>query len=253
MQAYGPTFARVYNTWWADFAGNVAPRILAFYETAPIHQTNRSVLDVCCGTGQLALYFLERGYRVTGIDLSEHMLCYARENVGHYLETGQAEFIQGDAADFSLGGQFGLVVSTFDAINHLEDGQALEKCFRCVFAVLASDGLFIFDLNTRAGLMRWNNISVNDGEEAMIVTRGIYDGQSDRAFTRITGFIRVSDNNLYERFEETAFNTVFDMQMVRNALLDIGWRDVHFAGAQDLATLVDEPERKTRIFIVARK
>ena len=42
-------------------------------------------------------------------------------------------------------------------------------------------GVFIFDLNTRAGLLRWNNISVDDSEEAMIVTRGYYSGQGSRA------------------------------------------------------------------------
>jgi len=252
MQAYGPTFARIYNLRWTAFVQDVAPHILSYYERAPVAQANKSLLDVCCGTGQLAVYFLERGYRVTGLDLSEHMLHYARENAAPYVESGQARFVHADASDFSLDEQFGLVVSTFDALNHLESEQALRKCFQCVFAVLVPDGHFIFDLNTRASLMRWNNMSVNDDEQITIITRGIYDGQSDRATTRITGFIRNPDG-FYERFEETAFNTVFDLQQVRDALLETGWRHVHFARPQDLAAPMDEPEREKRAFIVARK
>ena len=252
MQAYGPTFARIYNLRWTAFVQDVAPRILSYCECAPVSQANKSLLDVCCGTGQLAVYFLERGYRVTGLDLSEHMLHYARENAAPYVESGQAKFVHADASDFSLDEQFGLVVSTFDALNHLESEQALRQCFQCVYDVLMPDGYFIFDLNTRAGLMRWNNMSVNDDEQITIITRGIYDGQSDRAATRITGFIRNPDG-LYERFEQTTFNIVFDLQRVQEALLDAGWRHVHFARSQDLAAPIDEPEREGRALFVAHK
>ena len=252
MQAYGRAFARVYNKRWTGFGHRVAPLLLEFYASTATGKANRSILDLCCGTGQLALHFLEQGYHVTGIDLSEHMLQYARENAYAYGESGQAQFVQADAARFSLDQQFGLVISTFDALNHLENQEALRACFQSVFAVLVEGGYFVFDLNTRRGLMRWNNISVDDSEEAMIVTRGFYDGQGDRAYTRISGFIRVASGQ-YERFEETVYNTVFDMVWVRDTLLRIGWRDVHFARLEALATPIAEPEKEGRVFFVAHK
>jgi len=249
MQAYNQSFARVYNTRWSGFAKHVAPFIHDFYASTSIGQENRSVLDLCCGTGHLAMHFLEKGYWVVGLDLSEYMLFYARENTRQYVESGQAEFIQGDASNFKLDKSFGLVVSTFDALNHLENEQALRRCFECVHTV--SEGFFIFDLNTRNGLRRWNSIQVDENsEDALIITRGIYDGQSDKAWTRITGFVQVS-NGSYERFEETAFNSAFEMGKVKNALLDIGWKNVYFAHIQDLKTPIIEPEKEGRVFIVA--
>jgi SAM-dependent methyltransferase len=251
MQAYSEGFARIYNARWGDFARYVAPLILDFYAATPIGHENRAVLDLCCGTGQLAVHFLEAGYRVVGLDLSEHMLRYARENARPFLESGQARFVQGDASDFTLDERFGLVVSTYDSLNHLESEGALRRCFRCVSAV--NVGLFIFDLNTRAGLERWNSIRVDDGDDhVLIITRGVYDGQSNRAWTRISGFARW-DDGLYERFEETAFNTVFEMERVREALLEVGYRDTHFARAQDLGTPIAEPEEESRVFFVASK
>ena len=118
--------------------------------------------------------------------------------------------------------------------------------------MLVPEGVFVFDLNTRAGLMRWNNISVDNGQEAMIVTRGVYDGQSDRAYTRVSGFIRAA-NALYERFEETVFNTVFAMASVRDMLLEAGWRCAHCARIEDLADPITEPEQEGRVFVVALK
>jgi SAM-dependent methyltransferase len=252
MQAYSQSFARMYNKYCTQFANLVAPQIEAFYAETVTGQTNRTVLDLCCGTGQLALYFLGQGYQVTGIDLSAAMLQYAEENASGYVERGQARFCQADASHFRLDQTFGLVVSTFDALNHLDGKDALRGCFHSVFPLLVPGGYFIFDLNTRDGLRRWNQIRVDDNEEAMIVTRGIYDGQSDRAWTHVTGFVRLA-NGLYERFEETVYNAVFDLTWVRQVLLETGWQEVYCARIEDLAQPWEEPERDKRAFFVAHK
>ena len=252
MQAYGPAFARVYNEKWIDFARHVAPLIRAFYESTPLGASEKSLLDVCCGTGQLAQHFLEHGYCVTGIDLSPSMLGYAWQNNAPYIESGQARFLEADAADFTLDESFGLVVSTFDALNHLPGKEALRGCFSSVYPLLLPDGFFIFDLNTRAGLVRWNGINIRDMPDHLIIDRGIYDEESDRAWVKITGFMR-TESGLYERFEETAYNTAYDMDWVRDALYRVGWRSIYFARIDDLGMPVPEPEALSRAFIIARK
>jgi SAM-dependent methyltransferase len=248
MQAYSQGFARVYNQRWSGFARQVAPLILDYYTATPAGKEKRAVLDLCCGTGQLAVHLLENGFWVTGIDLSEPMLHHARENARPYIETDQARFIQADVSSFTLEERFGLVVSTFDALNHLEGEAALKSCFECVRAVC--EGVFIFDLNTRTGLKRWNSINVEEGDDAVIINRGIYDGQGDKAWVRITGFVRAPDGR-YERFEETAFNSVFDMEQVKTLLQETGWGRVHAARVQDLGTPLDDPESEGRVFFVA--
>lgn len=253
MQAYGAGFARVYNMRWSGFAQWVAPKIMDYYAATPIGQSNRTVLDVCCGTGQLAVRFLEAGYSVVGLDASEPMLHYAQENTRRFIDAGQARFVQGDASWFALDERFGLVISTFDALNHLDSEERLRGCFQSVFLVLVDGGIFIFDLNTPAGLRQWNNISIDDsGDELLLINRGIYDGQGDKAWTRITGFVRQPDG-LYERFEQTAFNTVFDLACVNQMLLEVGWREVHFARIDDLKTPLAEPKKEGRVFIVASR
>jgi SAM-dependent methyltransferase len=252
MHGYSAGFARVYNLRWGSFAQHVAPLIRAYYEAQPVSANNRTLLDVCCGTGQLARLFLEAGYRVVGIDLSEPMLAYARENNAPYIQQGQARFLQADATDFHLDERFGLVVATFDALNHLEDESALRRCFQCVFAALEGNGIFIFDLNTRLGLRRWNGINIDDGDELVIINRGIYDGGSNKAWARITGFYREGEE-IYRRFEETAFNTLFDFPRVRQMLLETGWKNAHFARVQDLSAPLADPEQEGRVFIVAGK
>jgi SAM-dependent methyltransferase len=252
MQAYNEGFAKIYNMRWCDFAQRIAPRIREFYEGTATGQADKSLLDVCCGAGHLALHFLENGYNVTGLDSSSAILRYAAENARVYIEQGRVHFVEGDAADFSLDDRFGLAVSTFDALNHLPDMAALRGCFRSVFAVLVEEGWFIFDLNTRQGLQRWAGMSVQNADDLVIITRGVVMEEQHRAYTQISGFLKV-DNGLYERFEQTAFNTVFDLDEVHAALLDLGFRSAYFARGRDLATAIDVPEDEPRAFIVAQK
>jgi SAM-dependent methyltransferase len=181
------------------------------------------------------------------------MLHYARQNAAQYIERGSARFLQADAADFSLSEQFGLVVSTFDALNHLPDKESLRACFQCVHRVLVPGGTFVFDLNTRAGLRAgWNGIAVQDTEEATIINRGFYDAGNDKAWVKISGYLPVEDG-LYERFEQVAFNTAFDLDWVQAILLKHGWQSAHMAQVTDLATPLPEPEAEHRVFCVAKR
>ncbi|PMB09152.1 methyltransferase type 11 [Fischerella thermalis CCMEE 5273] len=249
---YGQAFARVYNTQWAEFSRRIAPVILDFYETTFIGKTNRFLLDLCCGCGHFALEALHRGYSVTGIDASPDMLTHAKENTRRYLAKGQVDFIETDARSFSLERRFGLVVSTYDSLNHMENEDDLKSVFASVASVVPEDGYFIFDLNTRARLQKWTEITVMDDDEMTIINRSIYVGEQGKAFVKISGYIK-APNGFYERFDETLFNTVFDMEKVRQLLLETGWKEVYSAGVADLTVPVSDPEELDRVFFVARK
>jgi SAM-dependent methyltransferase len=252
MQAYGKAFARVYNMKWGSFAARVAPAVLAYYLNTPLGQSERTLLDLCCGPGHLTRYFLERGFNVTGIDLSADMLVYARQNAGEYLSSGQASFLCADAADFRLDAPAGLAVSTYDALNHLPSLDALAACFRCTYAALRAGGTFIFDLNTRAGLRRWTNIHLEEDDDVCIINRGMYDRQVGRAYVLVSGFARV-EGGLYERFEELVYNTAFVLAEVEAALRQAGFSHVHFARLDDLAAPLADPEAEPRAFVVVGK
>jgi len=249
MQAYGPAFAQAYQLRWGGFARQVTPRLIDFYAscTAGAAAQRQPVLDVCCGTGLAAQGFVEAGYAVTGLDLSPHMLAYARENTG-----GRARFFQADASNFALAGQFGLAVALYDALNHLPDLAALRRCLHCVAATVAPGGWFVFDLNTRLGLRRWNVTSMDDSAEAAVITRSSFDGTGERALLHITGFLRQADGR-FERFDEAVYNTVFEIQTVLWALQAEGWASAYAARLADLRAPLDQPEQEARVFIVAQR
>lgn len=249
---YNSGFARVYNLHWAGFAGRLAPRIREFYESTSIGQTNKTALDICCGTGQLALHLLEHGYTVTGLDFSPAMLAYATEKAQSYIDEGRARFVEGNASDFTFEEQFGLATSTFDALNHMPDMEALQGCFRSVAAALVDEGRFIFDLNTRYGLERWLGASMQMADELVLFTRGVMVEELNRMYTQLSGFLR-TESGLYDRFDQTAFNTIFEISAVHAALAEAGFRSSYCARSDDFVMPVDDPEAEPRVFFVAER
>jgi SAM-dependent methyltransferase len=112
---------------------------------------NAAILDLCCGTGQLAQALTERGYQVTGLDGSKEMLSFARENAP------AASFILDDARTFTLPATYHLAVSMFDSLNHVLTPGELTAVFSNVRTALLGGGLFVFDLNTEEGYKaNWN-------------------------------------------------------------------------------------------------
>ncbi|MCD4650704.1 MAG: methyltransferase domain-containing protein [Candidatus Cloacimonetes bacterium] len=251
MQAYRNSFAEVYDRKWNEFSDVVAPLICDYFEEKG-QGLQKRLLDVGCGTGRLAKYFCNEGFRVIGIDRSESMLEHARESCKPFVDSGKAEFIAADAAGFSMRQTFPLITATYDMLNHLEDIDKLRGCFFSVYRLMEREGMFIFDMNTEKGLRQgWHSHSIREDKESLIIMSSYYDEEIKRAWLKNHGFIK-QDNGLYMRFEEVVYNTMFPLSTVRSLLMECGFNQIHFARIGDLETPLPEPENEHRVFCVAR-
>jgi len=254
MHPYTKTFARAYNQMWTDFADRVAPRIIEFYKNTGPGKEKKPLLDLCCGVGTNSLHFLAAGFETVGVDLSPHMLEFARDNAREYIEAGKAKFVNADATEFDLAekGSFGIAISTFDSLNHLENSDDLKKVMKNVFEELSPGGYFIFDLNTRKGLESWDSIEATDTDEMMLLRRGGFDEDGGQAFYRATGFLKDPDGR-YSRFEQTVVERVYVMEDVKKWVLDTGFSEVMLSTHSFLGEPVEDPESETRVAFIARK
>ncbi|MEX0823949.1 MAG: class I SAM-dependent methyltransferase [Balneolaceae bacterium] len=103
----------------------------------------RSILDLGCGRGRHSLTLAEKGYRVTGIDLSQNAI----EKAGKIAEQRKLTNI-----DFKVGDMRAPLPETFDAVLNLfttfgyflKDKEN-EKVFESVQSMLKPGGIFFMD------------------------------------------------------------------------------------------------------------
>ena len=101
------------------------------------------MLDVACGTGFSFIPLLERGWRVTGCDISPAMVEAARAKVGD-----RAGLLVADMRELPGLGEFDLVWSINSAMNYLLGTDELTATLAGMRRNLASGGLVLFDLLT---------------------------------------------------------------------------------------------------------
>jgi SAM-dependent methyltransferase len=101
-----------------------------------------ALLDVACGTGKSFMPFLERGFEVTGCDVSAGMLAEAKR------KAPGPTLVEADIRELPTIGSFDVITCFDDSLNYVPDEDGLADAFRSIAANLADDGLLLFDLNT---------------------------------------------------------------------------------------------------------
>jgi SAM-dependent methyltransferase len=126
------------------------PGLAQFYDTArqrddfafctALARTAGSVLDLGCGTGELAAA-LSDGRAVTGVDPADAMIAIARGRPGG----DRATWVVGDARTLRLGRRFDLVVLTGHSFQVFLTTADQRAVLATIAAHLAPGGRFVFD------------------------------------------------------------------------------------------------------------
>ncbi len=210
-------FAWFYNKYWGGEYSRPALsifNILLFPHLPP----RCRVLDLCCGTGHIAAGLIERGFQVTGIDGSEAMLRFARENAP------DAELIHADARSFDLPKVYQAVISAFDSLNHIMRFEELAEIFRNVHSILLDDGIFLFDLNLEDESEVLGNSLDLVGDDHACIVRASYDMHEKLKRYDVTMFRKESES--WQRSDMTLFQRYYESEEVLSALSAAGFRRV---------------------------
>ncbi len=104
------------------------------------------LLDLACGTGEFSERFNRKGVSVIGVDISEDMLCIARDK--SVKNGSDVLYLCQNATELDLYGTVDGAVCMLDSLNHITDRDDLKKAISRVSLFLEKDRLFIFDVNT---------------------------------------------------------------------------------------------------------
>lgn len=223
----------------------------------------KTIVDLGCGTGSLAIPLAQSGLQVTGIDLSEDMLAVAN-NKSHTISAAAVTWVQQDMREWELHEQVDAAVSFCDCLNYILEEAGIVQAFRQTFKGLKAGGLFIFDVHTPGLLITYAETQpffMNEEDMAYIWTSELED-ETCEITHELTLFVREKDDKIslgqerspkeskFLRFEETHVQRGYRLEWLKHQLVQIGFKDVECFGDFTFKPVNAKTERA---FFVCRK
>lgn len=121
---------------------------------------DKTILDLACGSGTLAILLSVEGYRVDGLDLSSEMISLANDKFKAYHILNNL-YVK-DMSSFNLPNKYDVITCYFDSVNHLPSLNDVKNMMSCVYDALNSDGLFLFDLFSKSKYEAMDNTDISE-------------------------------------------------------------------------------------------
>ncbi|WP_412988250.1 class I SAM-dependent DNA methyltransferase [Pediococcus siamensis] len=233
------TFAKLYDDLmdpamydeWLDFVSARQPNKMGNW------------LELACGSGRLAVKLLQKGYQVTGFDLSEEMLSLADA----HAQKAQVKLplIQGDMLDLSELGQYDVVSCFADSICYLPDEEAVQTCFAEVYAHLNSNGKFLFDvISPYQTDVVYPGYMYNYVDDHQAFVWSSYQTEEAHSVEHdLTFFVQAGSKNRYKKINEIHHERTYELSIYRRLLKTVGFTSVQASSDFGRQSINDQSTR----------
>lgn len=248
MSSYN-TFAMVYDRYmdnvpykdWVDYISQIIDK---YYDKKP-----KLMLDLGCGTGNVTQLLAEKGIEMIGVDNSDDMLSVAKEKARQ--NNMDILYLLQDMREFELYGTVDCIISICDSMNYITDEDDLVKVFKLVNNYLDPKGLFIFDLNTyyKYNCVLSDNTFAETSEDSAYIWDNYYYEDDEINEYDLTLFIK-DKNNRYNRYTETHYQKMYDLDKVKQLIIESG---LEYVDCFDAFTLDPPTNTSERVYFIARE
>jgi SAM-dependent methyltransferase len=226
---------------WVDFLQNQSRRNSII---------GKKVLDIACGTGEISLRLIDKGYDVTGVDLSEEMLFMAQDKAEN--QEKKLPLFHQNMAELSSLGLYDVVTIFCDSLNYLETDEEIISTFKGVKEHLKQDGLFLFDVHS---IYKVSQIFMDEtftfNDEQVSYIWDCFPGEYPNSVEHeLTFFVHDRESGLYERVEETHKQRTYPILQLRQWLEDTGFEIISISADFTSEYPTDMSER---IFFTCKK
>ena len=207
----------------------------------------RTAVDLACGTGSVALLLAQKGLQVTGVDMSEEMLCVAQQKVQEMKN--RPLFVCQRLEELTLPRGVDLAVCALDSMNYITDPALCRKALGRIYRVLNPGGCFIFDVNTPEKLRAMDGqVWLDEDDDVYCVWRGEFD-ESTRVLSYAMDLFQRRGGHWVRSFEEHLEYAYTARELV-TWLRQAGFTHIEVFADRQLCT---PREGEQRIYLKARK
>ena len=183
----------------------------------------RTAVDLACGTGSVTKILAEKGYEVTGVDLSEEMLTQAFQKVQDM--ENPPRFICQNLRSLYLPRGVDMAVCALDSLDYITNPEDCAEAIRCTYKALNPGGIFIFDVNTPEKLRAMDGqIFLDEDDDVYCVWRGEFNGETNICTYWMDLFQR--DGDIWQRSYEEHCEYAYSEAQLRAYLKDAGFTHI---------------------------
>lgn len=207
----------------------------------------RTCVDLACGTGSVTAILAQRGYRVTGVDMSEEMLTVA------VMKTQDLEprpmFSCQYLQELRLPRAVDMAVCALDSLDYILDPEDCKEAIRRAYKALNPGGIFIFDVNTPEKLRAMDDqVFLDEDDDVYCVWRGEFDEKNNVCSYGMDLFQR--EGEVWRRSFEEHQEYAYSREQLTGFLKEAGFTHIEVYADR----LFEAPrEGEQRIYFKARK
>jgi 2-polyprenyl-3-methyl-5-hydroxy-6-metoxy-1,4-benzoquinol methylase len=206
----------------------------------------KTVADLACGTGGITNTLAARGYRATGIDLSEDMLYVAREKA---RKSGlRIPYICQNIVQLELHKPVDAIVCMCDGLNYILDKADLKKALERIYHFLNPGGILVFDISSHYKLssVLGNHTMADTGEDISLIWLNQFNKETQILEMNLTFFTK--DGSRYKRTDETHLQRAYQEDEILALLTECNFTDTESFSPDRLTS---PKKRSQRIFFAA--
>lgn len=214
------------------------------------HQGAKRLLDVGCGTGEIAVSLAKKDLAVTGVDLSEDMLTVAQSKADK--EKVNILFLQQDMRELAgFPESFDIATICCDSLNYLETEKDVLATFHAVYDQLTDQGLLVFDVHS---IHKIDNVFANEtfadqDDEVSFIWNSYLGDEPNSIEHDMTFFVRRDE--LYERYDEVHYQRTYSIEEYKTLLASASFEVLQICG--DFEFNKSPASTAERIFFVCKK
>lgn len=137
------------------------------------NQQGGQILDVACGTGRLTIPLAERGFDITGLDITPEMLELAKQKAERLNIS--INWIHADARQFELSRKYRFIFITGNSFQHFLDRESVDGFLGSVHKHLDEEGVLAFETrNPSISVLAVNEDVEKDYAESWLDNEGYH-------------------------------------------------------------------------------
>ncbi len=134
---YSNGFEHIYDEMYKSFINYNDE--FSFYSKILESYNKKDLLEIGCGSGNLAKLFIKSAINYTGLDLSNDMIKLSKE------KNPAGNFIQGDMSNFKLKNKVDSIIITARTTSYLLTNNAVSNALKAIRENLETGGILSFD------------------------------------------------------------------------------------------------------------